>query len=79
MTMQRTQIYLTIRQHREIQRLAERQQTTMAGILREAVDAYIVRFDEDRDPLLDVIGIAGGDVTDAAENHDRYLYEPGTG
>jgi hypothetical protein len=76
MTMQRTQIYLTLRQRRELQRLADQQHTTMAGVLREAVDAYIVRFDADRDPLLDVIGIAHGDATDAAEDHDRYLYEP---
>lgn len=48
----------------------------MAGVLREAVDAYIVRFDADRDPLLDVIGIGHGDATDAAEHHDRYLYDP---
>lgn len=76
MTMQRTQIYLTRHQRRELQRLADQQHTTMAGVLREAVDAYIVRFDADRDPLLDVIGIGHGDASDAAEHHDRYLYEP---
>jgi hypothetical protein len=74
MPMRRTQIYLTAEQHRELLRLAARHHTTMAGVLREAVATYLVCQDEDDDPLLDVIAIARGDVTDAAENHDRYLY-----
>ena len=74
MPMRRTQIYLTDRQHGDLIRLAERHHTTMAAMLREAVESYLVKRDEDHDPLLDVIGIARGDVSDASDAHDRYVY-----
>jgi hypothetical protein len=76
MPMHRTQIYLTVRQHGDLVRLAEQHHTTMAAMLREAVESYLARTDDDRDPLLDVVGIARGSVSDAGENHDRYVYGP---
>lgn len=43
MTMTRTQIYLTEEQRRQIQHLAEAQHKSMAQVIREAVEEYVVQ------------------------------------
>ena len=50
MAMIRTQIYLTEEQRRKIKRLAKLQYKSMAQVVREAVEEYIIRQTNNEDP-----------------------------
>jgi 16S rRNA U516 pseudouridylate synthase RsuA-like enzyme len=85
MAMTRTQIYLTEEQRRQIHRLAEAQHKTMAQVIREAVEEYVIqRMDTESlrkasvnptDPLWDIIGLEASGITDGSIHHDRYIYD----
>jgi hypothetical protein len=85
MAMTRTQIYLTEEQRGKIQRLAEAQHKTMAQVIREAVEEYVIqRMDTENlrkasanptDPLWDIIGLGASGITDGSIHHDRYVYD----
>jgi len=85
MAMTRTQIYLTEKQREKIQRLAELQHKTMAQVIREAVEEYVIqRMDIENlrkasvnptDPLWDIIGLGASGITDGSIHHDRYIYD----
>lgn len=80
----RTQIYLPREQHRELQRLAARRDTSMAHVVREALDEYLAHerggsrlLEEayEADPIWRIPEQAvdfGRD--DAARDHDAILY-----
>jgi len=82
----RTQIYLPREQHRELRRVAERRESSMAQIVREAVESYLAQLsgpgalgDEAfrADPIWSLPERArdfGRD--DAARDHDALLYGP---
>lgn len=82
----RTQIYLPREQHRALQRVARERETSMAQVVREAVDAYLAQLagpaalDEEsfrNDPIWSLPDRArdfGRD--DAASDHDTILYGP---
>lgn len=78
--MIRTQIYLSPEQHEQLKMRGEQAQKTMASIIREAVDAYLLQeetpsiFPAD-DPLFDLIGMIDTEPEDASVNHDAYLYK----
>jgi hypothetical protein len=81
-TEKRTQIYLTSAQHEALRRVAHARGTSLAGVVREAVDAYLrkppagaKRERVGPDPLADLIGFveAGRDLS---ERHDDVLYGP---
>lgn len=71
MAMTRTQVYLTEQQRRQIQRLAEAQRKTMAQVIREAIEEYMIRQTTDEDPLWDIIGLGSSGITDGSIHHDR--------
>ncbi len=85
MAMTRTQIYLTEEQREQIQRLAEAQHKTMAQVIREAVEEYVIqRMDTENlrktsvnptDPLWDIIGLGASGITDGSIHHDRDIYD----
>lgn len=85
MAMTRTQIYLTEEQRRQIQRLAEAQHKTMAQVIREAVEEYVIKqMDTENlrkasvnptDPLWDIIGLGASGITDGSVHHDRDIYD----
>ena len=85
MAMTRTQIYLTEEQRGKIQRLAELEHKTMAQVIREAVEEYVIqRMDIEslrqasanpNDPLWDIIGLGDSGITDGSIHHDRYIYD----
>lgn len=57
----RTQIYLTDAQHRAATRLARRRETTLAAVVREALDRYLAGGERGRvswedDPALGLVG-----------------------
>jgi predicted transcriptional regulator len=74
--MERTQIYLDEELKEALRAVAEREGRSLAAVVREAVAEYVsTRRDvAEDDPLLALIGIGGGTITDGAINHDHYLY-----
>lgn len=74
--MERTQISLTREQGRLLRRLARRRRTSMAALIREAVDrAYGSQSEPDRswDRALASVGGFRSDRSDVSERHDDYL------
>lgn len=76
-TDKRTQIYLTARQHRRAMEYARRSGTSLAGVVREAIDQYLdaagSEVDWEDDPALALVGsmaltpIEGDDLDDAID------------
>lgn len=78
--MERTQISLTTPQAERLRRIAQKRRTSMAALIREAVELYVP--DEDtptREELWDRAMKAAGafqsDGANVSEEHDRYLAE----
>lgn len=78
--MERTQISLTTEQAERLRRIARKRRSSMAALIREAVELYVP--DEDtptRDELWDRAMNAAGafhsDGANVSEDHDRYLEE----
>lgn len=79
-TVERTQISLDAAQAARLRRLARERHTSMAALIRDAVDRI---YPADADDSLDarweramaVIGVYEGDGSNVAEEHDRYLEE----
>lgn len=78
--MIRTQIYLSPEQHEQLKERGARDKKTMAYVVREAVDQYLLQgqnppvFPAD-DPLYDLIGLFRSGLKDVSANHDKYLYD----
>lgn len=53
MSATRTQVYFTEDQRRQLDALARREGKTLAGVVREAVDAYVAQAFPDLDVVLD--------------------------
>jgi hypothetical protein len=83
MAMIRTQIYLTEEQRKQMQRLAEAQHKTMAQVIREAIEEYVIQQMgtkdlgelSEADPLQDIIGLGASGITDGSIHHDRDIYD----
>lgn len=75
--MVRTQIQLTEQQARTLKRLAAERGTSMAALIRDAVERLSGEL-EARDPrerARAAIGAFAGDGANTAEDHDRHLDE----
>lgn len=68
----RKQTYITPAQDRAVKLLAQRQGTTEAEILRQAIDQFLIRhgISETRDPFADLIGMFEGPTE--ADHDDIY-------
>ena len=75
MAMIRTQVYLTEEQRRQIQRLAEAQRKTMAQVIREAVEEYVVRRSAEESAWWDIVNLGSSGITDGSIHHDRDIYD----
>lgn len=77
--MERTQISLTQEQMRRLRRASIRRGVSMAHLVREAVDAYVVDEKPVRVELVERALAAAGQfrsgASDVAERHDDYLAE----
>ncbi len=77
--MVRTQIQLTEEQVHKLKSLAGASETSLAAVVRTAVDQYLLSAKPDRQSAYrlaaSVIGKHSADSSDVAENHDRYLEE----
>jgi hypothetical protein len=74
--VERTQISLTAGQARDLRRLARKRGTSMAALIREAVDRTYGAGDEEAvrwDRALGAIGGFRSDRADVSERHDEHL------
>lgn len=73
--MRRTQIYFDDSLHQRIRRTAKDEGRTAAALIREAAARYLdERAPRHDDPIRAFIGGAKKGPSDAAREHDRYLY-----
>jgi hypothetical protein len=78
--MIRTQIQLTEAQSQEIKSIAEREKTSMADVIRRAVDDWLARYSDAarrarKKRALEVVGRYDSGLSDVSVNHDKYLAE----
>jgi hypothetical protein len=76
--MERTQISLTAEQARRLRQMARRRGTSMAALIRQAVDRTYGDDDETKAAWGRAMASVGGyrsDRPDVAQNHDAYLDE----
>ncbi|MDP9023175.1 MAG: ribbon-helix-helix domain-containing protein [Actinomycetota bacterium] len=72
--MRRTQISLTEQQHAALARRADQEGTSMAALIREALDRMLAEdWGVVRDRALGTVGRFQDEATDVARDHDRYL------
>ncbi|MBO0686338.1 MAG: ribbon-helix-helix protein, CopG family [Candidatus Dormibacteraeota bacterium] len=73
--MVRTQIQLTEEQVRVLHQKASERETSVAQLIREAIDASLAADDETerRRRALEVVGRFDSGLDDVGEEHDRYL------
>ena len=77
----RKQIYITPEQNEDLKTLALMDGVSEAGIIREALSAYVAVRQEKaakEDPLADLVGLGVSEHTDSALRHDHYLYKDET-
>ncbi len=74
--MKRTQIYIDEELDERLRAAAAREGRSAASLVRDAVRLYLSegKGAPARDPFLEIAGAFAGGPTDAAEEHDRYLY-----
>ena len=65
-------VQLSEEQYGRLRELSEKRGVPVPEMVRQGVDAMIEVYS---DRAWDIIGIADSDVTDLAENHDKYLAE----
>lgn len=80
--MERTQVYLTTEQRERLSTRGKRLGKTMADLIREAIDRYVVLADgkdEDADALLELVAAGKGldSARDVSSDHHRYLRREG--
>jgi Arc/MetJ-type ribon-helix-helix transcriptional regulator len=78
--MERTQISLTSEQAERLRRVARKRGTSMAALIREAVDRVVPdedtpTHDERWDRAMRVVGAFHSGGGNVAKDHDRYLDE----
>ncbi|HVS65257.1 MAG TPA: CopG family transcriptional regulator [Thermoanaerobaculia bacterium] len=82
--MIRTQIQLTREQEKALKELANREQRSLASVVRDSVDEYLIRHraidrQELRERVEELAGAYRSGTRDLAEDHDRHLddaYDP---
>ena len=76
--LHRAQIYIEEDQMRQLKLEAEREHLAVSELIRHAIDRLLKtrakNIDWDKDPLSKAIGKIKLTVSDAAVEHDRYLY-----
>ncbi len=73
--MRRTQIYFDESLHKRILRSAKAEGRSAAALIREAAARYLdEQGPREDDPIRAFVGGAEGGPSDAAREHDRYLY-----
>lgn len=79
MPLKRKPVYLDVESERRIRMLAKATGLSQAEHIRRAIADYVSEIreaEDDRHPLLEMIGICGSESgpRDSAVRHDKYLY-----
>jgi hypothetical protein len=69
----RKQIYLGQEQNDKIKQIAMRRRWTEAEVIREAIDEYMKK-QEQNDPLLKLFDLTDSNPIDGSVHHDQYIY-----
>ncbi len=76
----KTQVYFPEELHRQLKEYAKQQGVSMAEVIRQATTQLLLSQshppeDSEHDPIHGIVGmIKGAGVTDASQDHDRYIY-----
>lgn len=76
-TLRRTQMYLPEDILLELKRKSNKEKTTIAHIIRNAVSDFLKREKEkdwEKDSLWNMVGAGSSQEGDISVNHDKYLY-----
>jgi hypothetical protein len=78
--MVRTQIQLTEEQSKALKQLAEKDNISVAELIRRSIDNYILThvempMEEKKRRALSVVGMFNSGLPDLGINHDKYLEE----
>jgi hypothetical protein len=76
--MVRTQVYLTVRQHRALRRAAEHEGLSMTEFLRRLVDLHLTRAAKphfSKEAVMSFVGLGESGRDDISERHDEALAE----
>ncbi|MBI5893506.1 MAG: hypothetical protein HZB79_07640 [Deltaproteobacteria bacterium] len=79
-TLKRTQMYFPEDLIIELKKKAEKEKTTIAGVVRNAVLEFLGKEkakDWTNDPLWNMVGSSSSNDRDLSINHDKYLYGKG--
>jgi hypothetical protein len=69
------QVYLRQEQLDSLRALSEKQEVSLAELVRQSVDKFLAETPIEDDPLWDIINLGQSDVGDLALRHDYYLAE----
>lgn len=80
--MVRTQVYLPRDIYEQLKERADKEGSSMAHYIREALAQYVVEAEvEDKapvftkeDPIWEMVGMIKSGITDGSYNHDKYIY-----
>lgn len=67
------QVYLERKQDEVVRALAERQEISIAELIRRSVDRYLAELPVENDPAMDIVGLVDAGPEDASEKHDEYI------
>lgn len=73
LTKKPIQIYLEPTQDKALRVLAQRKGTSLAALIRRAIDHYLAELPVEEDPALQVIGLGRSGREDLASKHDDHL------
>lgn len=75
--MDRLQFYLEPSLNRELERLAAECNVSKAELIRDGVRKVVEAYEQiEEDPIMKIVGLGKGKVTDGSVRHDDYLYRP---
>jgi hypothetical protein len=67
------QVYLEREQDEAVRALAQRQEISIAELIRRSVDRYLTELPVEDDPAVDIMGLVDAGPEDASEKHDDYI------
>ncbi len=69
------QIYLRPDQDAALRSMAERENVSLAALVRRGIDQMLEQVPVEQDPAMKIIGLGSSGLGDLAENHDKYIVE----
>ena len=67
------QVYLERAQDEAVRALAEREEISIAELVRRSVDRYLAEVPVEDDPAMRIVGLVEAGPDDVSEKHDEYV------